>query len=190
MIFVGQENGLSGSLGLVNKAACVSLFYQEIELDRFCYPSPKEGQKIYSSYVDLETVEENDLDVLNKLSIKRFENMMCATYLDTSIVCKRIPASKAETKTINEKNLYKGFSTLIKNYLINDWSAIYYDTKVRSYFDMLATNKSLISNGISKVDIYGQSVSVTSIKKQIEIVENTAPVIIAAYEGIKSLKIQ
>jgi hypothetical protein len=40
------------------------------------------------------------------------------------------------------------------------------------------------------VDIYGQSVSVTSIKKQIEIVENTAPVIIAAYEGIKSLKIQ
>jgi len=107
MIFVGQENSLSGSLGLVNKAACVSLFYQEIELDKFCYPSPKEGQKIYSSYVDLETITENDLDILNKLTIKRVDNTLCTTYLGSTIICKRIPASKAETKTVNEKNLYK-----------------------------------------------------------------------------------
>lgn len=188
ILFADQENVWSGSLGLVNKAACVSLFYQEVELDKFCYPSPKEGQKIYSSYVELETVTENDLDILNKLTIKRVGNTLCTSYLGSTIICKRIPASKAETKTVNEKNLYKGFSTLIKNYLIDDWSAIYYDTKVRSYFDMLATNKSLISNGISKVDIYGQSVSVTSIKKQIEIIENTAPVIIAAYEWIQALQ--
>jgi hypothetical protein len=41
-LHVGQENILSGSLGLVNKAACVSLFYQEDELTKFCYRTPKE----------------------------------------------------------------------------------------------------------------------------------------------------
>ena len=71
---------------------------------------------------------------------------------------------------------------MIKNYLVEDWAAIYYDTKVRSYFDMLYANKKLITNGISNIDIYGQRVSVTSIKKQIEVIENTSPVIVAAYE--------
>ena len=138
----------------------------------------------------IETITENDLDILNKLTIKRVDNTLCTTYLGSTIICKRIPASKAETKTVNEKNLYKWFSTFIKNYLIEDWSAIYYDTKIRDFYTILAENKALITQGFSYKTIYGQSVSVTSIQKQIEIMENTDPVIVAAYEGIKSLKIQ
>lgn len=69
--------------------------------------TPKEGQKIYVSFVDLETVTENDLSILTKLTIKRVGNTLCTNYLGSTIVCKRIPASKAETKTVNEKNLYK-----------------------------------------------------------------------------------
>ncbi|MEI6117991.1 MAG: hypothetical protein WCP92_01725 [bacterium] len=42
IVHIGQENILSGSLGLVNKAACVSVFYQENELTKFCYRTPKE----------------------------------------------------------------------------------------------------------------------------------------------------
>lgn len=65
---------------------------------------------------------------------------------------------------------------------MQDWSAIYYDTKLKSYYALLAENKSLIAKGISKVDIYGQMVSVTSIKKQMEVMENTPLVIVAVYE--------
>lgn len=187
-VFVGQENSVVGSLGLVNKAACVSLMYKEIELDKFCYPNPKEGQKIYSSSVDLETVEEHNLDILNKLKIKRVGNTLCTMYLDSTIICKRIPASKAEKKTVNEKNLYKWFSTFIKNYLVQDWRAIYYDTKVKSYYDILAENKKLIAKGVFTVNIYGQSISVTSIKKQIEAMENTVSAVVAAYEWVKALE--
>lgn len=50
IVHIGQENIVSGSLGLVNKAACVSLWYEEEELTKFCYGQPKEGQKIYANY--------------------------------------------------------------------------------------------------------------------------------------------
>ncbi|MEI6672480.1 MAG: hypothetical protein WCL02_03885 [bacterium] len=50
IVYIGQENILSGSLGLVNKAECISLFYQDQELTKFCYGNPKEGQKIFASY--------------------------------------------------------------------------------------------------------------------------------------------
>jgi len=49
IVFGGQENILSGNFGLINKAACISLFFQEEELTKFCYRTPKEGEKIYAS---------------------------------------------------------------------------------------------------------------------------------------------
>ena len=39
---INKENILSGNLGLVNKEACASLFYNEQELTKFCYRKPKE----------------------------------------------------------------------------------------------------------------------------------------------------
>lgn len=183
----GQENILSWSLGLVNKAACVSLWYQEEELAVFCYPTPKEGQKISDSYEEMETTSGQSLDILNALKITRIERDMCVIYGDLPFLCKRFPASKSETKTVNEKNLYKGFASLIKSYLVADWRDLYYDTKLKMYFDMLSGNKSLISKWISNVDIYGQEVSVTNIKQQLEIMETTPPLIVAIFEGIKTL---
>jgi hypothetical protein len=37
------------------------------------------------------------------------------------------------------------------------------------------------------VDIYGQEVEVTNIKQQLEIMETTPPLIVAIFEGIKTL---
>lgn len=104
---IGQEYIFSGNLGLVNKAACVSLLYEDIELTKFCYPKPKEGQKIYASYIDFEEVKEDDFNILNALRIKRIGREMCVMYEKSPVICKRIPASKAETKTVRERALYK-----------------------------------------------------------------------------------
>ncbi|MCX6824331.1 MAG: hypothetical protein NT085_04345 [candidate division SR1 bacterium] len=189
IVYIGQENILSGSLGLVNKAACVSLFYQENELTKFCYGTPKEGEKIYFSDSGLQETPQENLDILNLLQLKRIANTLCIRYKDESFLCKRIPASKAELKVTQEQKLYKGFASIVKQYIINNRKSLYYDTSLKEYFDRVTLDKKLIAQGIAHVDIYGQSVLVTDVKKQLQIIQTTSPGIIALFDGAEALSI-
>lgn len=186
---VNKENILSGSLGLVNKAACVSLFYQENELTKFCYRTPKEWEKIYSSDRWLQETTQQNLDILNTLQLKRIDNNLCIRYQDASFLCKRIPASKAELKATQEQKLYKWFASIVKQYIINNRKSLYYDTSLKEYFDRVALDKKLIAQWISDIDIYGQSVPVTDVKKQLQIIQTTLPLIITLFEGVEALSI-
>ena len=188
IVHIGQENIVSGSLGLVNKAACVSLWYEEEELTKFCYGQPKEGQKIYANYQWLAETPQENLDILNALQLKRIGNTLCIWYKDQSFLCKRIPASKAEIKATQEQKLYKGFASLIKQYIITNWKELYYDTPLKQYFDLVAQNKKLIASGVSHVDIYGQRVLITDLKGQLSVLETTLPAIIALFMGEKVLR--
>jgi len=183
----GQENILSWNLGLVNKAACISLFYQEMELTKFCYRTPKEGEKIYASNKVLEETSQENLDILTKLQLKKIGNKLCIWYQDESFLCKNIPAGKAAFKTTQEQKLYKWFSSLIKSYIISDRKPLYYDTEMKQYFDLLTENKKLIGKWRARVDIYGQRVAVTDIKQQLEVMEHTPLVIVTLFEGAKAL---
>ena len=187
IVHIGQENILSGSLGLVNKAACISLFYQENELTKFCYKTPKEWEKIYSSDSWLQETAQQNLDILNTLQIKRIDNTLCIRYKDASFLCKRIPASKAELKVTQEQKLYKWFASIVKQYIINNRKSLYYDTSLKEYFDRVALDKKLIAQWITQVDIYGQSVPVTDVKKQLQIIQTTLPLIITLFEGAEAL---
>ena len=187
IVHIGQENILSWSLGLVNKAACVAFFYEEQELTKFCYTTPKEGQKIYASDSWLASTPQENLDILNTLQLKRIGNKLCIWYKEQSFLCKRIPASKAEIKATQEQKLYKWFATLIKQYIINNWKTLYYETPLKTYFDLVAHNKKLIASGVFMVDIYGQRVSVTDTKKQIAVLETTPPIIVALFKGFEVL---
>ena len=184
---INKENILSGSLGLVNKAACVSLIYNEQELTKFCYRKPKEWEKIYASNQWLEETPQENLDILNTLQLKRNGNQLCVYYKDQSFLCKRIPASKAEIKTTQEQKLYKWFASLMKQYVINNRKSLYYDTPLKEYFDRVALDKKLIAQWITHVDIYGQSVLATDLKQQLQILETTLPSIIALFEWINWL---
>ncbi len=184
---INKENILSGNLGLVNKAACVSLFYQEQELTKFCYQKPKEGQKIFASNAWLEEIPQENIDILNKLQLKKIGNKLCIRYNEQSFACKRIPAGKAALKTIQEQKLYKWLASLVKQYLITNRRTLYEDTSLKEYFTLLTQNKKLISKGIVTVDIYGQSVSVTDLKQQIEILHDTPPILIALFVGAEAL---
>jgi hypothetical protein len=107
IIHGGQENIISGNLGLVNKAACVFLLYQEQELTKFCYRTPKEGEKIYGSNTVLEETSQQNLDIFSKLQLKKINNKLCIWYQDQSFLCKSIPAGKAAWKITQEQKLYK-----------------------------------------------------------------------------------
>jgi len=183
IVHIGQENMLSWSLWLVNKAACVSLFYQEEELTKFCYDKPKEGQKIYSSDQWLEETPQEDLTILNTLQLKKIDNKLCIWYKDKSFLCKNIPAGKAALKTIQEQKLYKWFASLVKQYIVANRKDLYYATPLKTYFDLVAENKKLIAKWMTHVDIYGQSVLVTDLKQQLKILQTTLPGIVALFEG-------
>jgi len=183
IVDIGQENILSWSLWLVNKAACVSLFYDEQELTKFCYPKPKEWQKFYASDTWLAETPQEDLSIINMLQLKRIVNQLCIRYKWQSFICKRIPASKAEIKNTQEQKLYKWFASLIKQYIINNWKSLYYDTSIKEYFDLVTQDKKLIAQWASKVDIYGQSILITDLKNQILVHQTTLPWIIAIFVG-------
>ncbi|MCX6824807.1 MAG: hypothetical protein NTY80_01155 [candidate division SR1 bacterium] len=184
---VNKENILVGSLGLVNRAACVSLLYKEQELVKFCYGSPKEGQKIYVSSAGLEEIPMENLDILNQIQLKKLDNKLCVWYNGEAFSCKNIPAGKAALKTIQEQKLYKGLVSLIKQYIISNWRSLYYDTPIKDYFDRVVQDKKAISQGFTHVDIYGQSVLITDLKEQLQIIENTLPGIVAIFGGKESL---
>lgn len=187
---IGQENIISGSLGLVNKAACVSLFYQSQELTKFCYRNPKEGEKISASSSWMEQTTQENIDILTELQLKRVGNQLCIWYKDQSFLCKRIPASKAEIKVTQEQKLYKWFASLIKQYIITNWKWLYYDTPIKEYFDLITKNKKIIAQGKSTVDIYGQKISITDIKQQLQVINNTLPTIVALFEGVNWLWVE
>ncbi len=187
MIELNKENILSGNLGLVNKAACIGLLYQEQELTNFCYPTPKEGQKIYNSNEMLSEIPQENIDILNQLQLKKINNQLCIRYNNQSFTCKNIPAWKAALQTTQEQKLYKWFASMIKQYIITNRRTLYEDTSLKEYFALLAQNKKIIDKGITRVDIYGQSVPITDLKQQIAILHGTPPTIIALFVGEESL---
>jgi len=187
IVNIGQENILSGSLWLVNKSSCISLLYMGQELSIFCYASPKEGQKIFASDQWLQETTQENLDILNTLSLKKIGNQLCVWYKEQSFLCKRIPASKAEIKTTQEQKLYKGFASLVKQYIINNWKGLYYNTPIKQYFDRVAVDKKLIAQWLTKVDIYGQTVLITDVKQQLKIIQTTLPWIVALFEWMNWL---
>ena len=185
---IGQENVLSWSLGLINKSACIRLFYQEQELTKFCYRAPKEGEKIYASNTWLAEISQGNIDILNTVQLKTIANQLCIRYKAESFLCKRIPASKAEIKATQEQKLYKWFTSLIKQYLMDNWQNLYYETPLKEYFDLVAQNKKLIGQWIGQVDIYGQSIPITDVKQQIYVLQTTLPWVIGVFAGENTLK--
>ena len=164
------------------------MFYQEQELTKFCYRTPKEGEKIYASDTWLVETSQENLDILNAVQLKTIANKLCIRYKEESFLCKHIPASKAEIKTTQEQKLYKWFASVIKQYLIDNWKGLYDETPLKEYFDLVAQNKKLIGQWIAQVDIYGQSLPITDVKQQIYVLQTTLPWIIGVFAGENTLQ--
>lgn len=160
------------SLGLLNKAHCVELRYWEIQLNRFCYPNPKEDQYFGTWNFILQTIQKSDFNILQKVWFTVTWSKICVSYYDQFLTCRSLPASKTSIKLKNENKLYKTYFSLFQNYLMKDRSTLYYNTDIKIYFDTFKQAKSTVSKFNQTISISGQQFDVYNLSGQIELTTN------------------
>ncbi len=161
-----------GSLGLLNKAHCVELRYKEHQLDRFCYPNPKEDEYFGTWNFILQTIQKSDFNILQKVWFTVTGSKICVSYYDQFLTCRSLPASKTSIKLKNENKLYKTYFSLFQNYLMKDWSTLYYNTDIKTYFDTFKQAKSSVSKFNQTVFISGQQFNSYDLSGQIQLTTN------------------
>lgn len=158
-----------GSLGLLNKAHCTELRYKTTQLDRFCYPNPKEDEHFGTWNYILQTIEKSDFNILQKVWFAVTWSKICVSYYDQFLTCRSLPESKTSIKLKNENKLYKTYFGLFQNYLMKDWSTLYYNTDIKTYFDTFKQAKSSVSKFVQTVSISGQQFNAYDLSGQIEL---------------------
>lgn len=160
------------SLGLVNKANCIELRYSGAQLDRFCYSNPKEDQYFGTWNSILQTINNSDFNILQKVWFIVTGSQICVNYYDQILVCRSLPASKTSIKLKNENKLYKTYFALFQNYLMKNRSTLYYNTDVKTYFDTFKQAKSSVSKFVQTISISGQQFNAYDLSGQIEFTTN------------------
>ena len=161
------------SLGLINKAHCVELRYKDIQLDTFCYPNPKEDEYFGSWNYILQTIQKSDFSILQDVWFIVTGSQICVRYFDQMLTCRSLPASKTSIKLKNENKLYKTYFNLFQNYLIKDWSTLYYNTDIKTYFDTFKQAKSEVLKFGQVVSFSGQQFNVYDLSGQIDLTTAT-----------------
>ncbi len=164
-----EEIIFTGSLGLLNKAHCFELRYKQYQLDRFCYPNPREDEYFGTWNYILQTIQKSDFNILQKVWFIVIGSKICVSYYDQFLTCRSLPASKTSIKLKNENKLYKTYFTLFQNYLMKDRSTLYYNTDIKIYFDTFKQAKSTVSKFNQTVSISGQQFNVYDLSGQIEL---------------------
>ena len=172
---MGEETILSWSLGLVNKAACVSLLFQDQTLDTLCYPQPKEGETIYADGKEDFVLNPQEQVVISDVALKTIGNTMCAFYGNMQIDCNNIPSGKTALKTKNENKLYESFIKVLQPYLQQSWAEVFYSSDVHSYFTLLWASKKDISAGQNQISTSHGDVPVYDISAQLHVIETYSP---------------
>jgi len=164
-----QETIFTGSLWLLNKTHCFELRYFGHKLDRFCYQNPKEDQYFGTWNYILQTIQKSDFNILQKVWFTVMGSKICVSYYDQLIVCHSLPYSKTSIRLKNENKLYKIYFGLFQNYLIKNWSTLYYNTDIKIYFDTFKKAKAEVSKFGHVVSISGQQFNTYDISWQIEL---------------------
>jgi len=89
------------------------------------------------------------------------------------LTCRSLPASKTSIKLKNENKLYKTYFNLFQNYLIKDWSTLYYNTDIKTYFDTFKQAKSEVLKFGQVVSFSGQQFNVYDLSGQIDLTTAT-----------------
>ncbi|AHB41808.1 hypothetical protein P148_SR1C00001G1029 [candidate division SR1 bacterium RAAC1_SR1_1] len=161
------------SLGLLNSAHCTELRYATTQLDRFCYPNPKEDEYFGTGNILLQTLQKSDFSLLQKVGFIVTGSQICVRYYDQMLTCRQLPAAKTSIKLKNENKLYKTYVGLIQNYLIKNWSTLYFNTPITDYFTVLKNAKAQVKDFSSTINISGQRFDVYDISGQIELTTAT-----------------
>ncbi len=163
------SNIITGSLWLVNKAACVQLWRTTYQLDSFCYTNPKENQRFGQTNTIFDEIEQTDFSLLSKANFVLTGNQICIAYQDQTLRCRSLPASKTSTKLKNENKLYKTYAALLQEYLRKNRSTLFYQTPLKDYFAVFSDAKKTIDDYKSNIVISWQQVDVQDIATQIRL---------------------
>ena len=170
------ENIITGSLWLVNKAACVEIWYDKSHLDTFCYTNPKEDQRFGQTNTVLTSMAWPDVSLLDKTSFLLTGNKICIGYSGQALRCRVLPASKTSIKLKNQNKLYQTYAGLLEDYLSKNRSTLLYQTPLKDYLDAFTAAKKAINKSQSEISISGQVVSVQDLATQIRLKTATGSV--------------
>ena len=170
------NNIITGSLWLVNKAACVELWYDKDQLDTFCYTNPKENQRFGQTNTVLTSIAWPDISLLNQTNFLLTGNKICIGYSGQALRCRVLPASKTSIKLKNQNKLYQTYAGLLEDYLSKNRSTLLYQTPLKDYLDAFTAAKKAINKSQSEISISGQVISVQDLATQIRLKTTTGSV--------------
>ena len=133
------------SFSLPNSASCVSLLYQWAELDKFCYWKASDWMRFNSNNTSVREIPAEELAILKKITLVKKWDKLCVSYNKTIFSCKSIPNSTTE-KNKKLLSMQNSYIAEIQKYLKNNYSMLYYDSKLKEYFDLYSSAKKAIKS--------------------------------------------
>ena len=138
-----QNITIKWSFWLPNSASCVSLLYKWEELDEFCYGKASDGVKFNSNNTAVSEISEEELAIVKSITLVKQWDSLCVSYNKTLFGCKSIPNSTTE-KDKKMLSMQNSYITELQNYIKSNYSMIYYDSKIKDYFDLYSESKKAI----------------------------------------------
>ena len=151
-----EKKKIYGNFSFSNDHSCVSIIHQNQILDTFCYGKEKEGVIITKDNTILSQQSTEDLAILKKVKFVKKWNQWCITYQDTLLKCRNIPRSKTDPLLKVESAMYRKAFKLFEEIIRNNYTPIYYQSDLKSLFDLIKEGKNDLKQKKTKSLIYGE----------------------------------
>lgn len=138
-----QNITIKWSFWLPNSASCISLLYKWEILDEFCYWKASDGVKFNSDNTLVHEIPAEELSILKKIILVKRWDKLCISYNKTIFSCKSIPNSTTE-KNKTQLSMQNTFISELENYIKSNYSAIYYNSELKDYFNLYSEAKKAI----------------------------------------------
>ena len=151
-----EKKKIYGNFSFSNDHSCVSIVHQNQILDTFCYEKEKEGAIITKDNTILSQQSTEDLVILKKVKFVKKWNQWCISYQDTLLKCRNIPRSKTDPLLKAESSMYRKAFKLFEEMIRKNYTPIYYQSDLKSLFDLIKEGKNDLKQKKTKSLIYGE----------------------------------
>lgn len=163
-----EKKKIYGNFSFSNDHSCVSIIHQNQILDTFCYGKEKEGAIITKDNTILSQQSTEDLVILKKVQFVKKWNQWCITYQDTLLKCRNIPRPKTDPLLKAESSMYRKAFKLFEEIIRNNYTPIYYQSDLKSLFDLIKEGKNNLKQKKTKSLIYGEQYNRSDFDKVFE----------------------
>ena len=161
-LIANQDITIKWSFWLPNTASCVSLLYRWEKLDDFCYTKASDGIKFNSNNTAISEISEEELAIVKGITLVKQWDSLCVSYNKNIFTCKSIPNSTTE-KNKKQLSMQNSYITELQNYIKSNYSMIYYDSKIKDFFDLYSEAKKSIQSWSGDFTRNDSDISITNI---------------------------